>query len=162
MPRKLPKRNNPSRWGERLLFAAVDLVITFQLTGTFLFMDRKTAWVPWWHWAVFLLCAAALVFPLKALAGLLRRWDERGVFRARPRRGGKMRAAGWIVSAAVFLLVTALARQVLPDLTAAGCGETEVTVTVTAPRRRRRSPASPGTGPWERTAAGGLLSPAAL
>ena len=134
MPRKLPKRNNPSRWGERLLFAAVDLVITFQLTGTFLFMDRKTAWVPWWHWAVFLLCAAALVFPLKALAGLLRRWDERGVFRARPRRGGKMRAAGWIVSAAVFLLVTALARQVLPDLTAAGCGETEVTVTVTAGR----------------------------
>ena len=33
-------RRPAPRWGRLMLFAALDLAVTFQLTGTFLFMGR--------------------------------------------------------------------------------------------------------------------------
>ncbi|MBQ3276963.1 MAG: hypothetical protein IJH47_07925 [Oscillospiraceae bacterium] len=136
VPRQLntPARRPASSWGERLLFAAVDLIVTFQLTGAFLFQDRTLSAVPLWRVGVFLLCAGALVFPLRGVARLLRRWDEKAVFRARPGGREKRKRLEWIIAAAVFLGVTALARGVLPELTAEGHGETSVTVTVVSGR----------------------------
>ncbi len=135
-PEKVNTRPRPglSSWGERLLFAAVDLIVAFQLTGAFLFLDRSMARAPLWRIGVFFLCAVLTAFPLLGVARLLRRWDEKGVFRAKPHQGRERRAPGWIAAAAVFLAVTALARCVLPELTAAGHGETAVTVTVSSGR----------------------------
>ena len=86
MPDPIPQSNRrpAPRWGRLLLFAALDLAVTFQLTGTFLFMGRDVTAVTPVRAGIFLFCTLPVGALLWGASRLLRLLDERGIFLSRP------------------------------------------------------------------------------
>ncbi|MBQ7736439.1 MAG: hypothetical protein IJT62_01225 [Oscillospiraceae bacterium] len=114
------------RWA---LLIALDLFVTFQLTGHFLFTDPERTEVRPWQLLTFALCAVGVFFLLRAAIWVLRRWDAKGVFRAGPRRENKREnLSGRLIAGAVLVLFTGLSRGILPDFIAVTPRETTVTL----------------------------------